>query len=90
MINDFNFRVLGKKYKSNNPFPHIVIDNFLDQKMCKEIEQSFPNHNEDFWLIGPANNQAEEYSFKNKKFIEVNNIKGFAIFLNLAKFKNCS
>ena len=44
--------------------------------------------NEDFWLIGPANNQAEEYSFKNKKFIEVNNIKGFAIFLNLAKFKN--
>ena len=48
MINDFNFRVLGKKYKSNNPFPHIVIDNFLDQKMCKEIEQSFPNHNEDF------------------------------------------
>ena len=43
---------------------------------------------EDFWLIGPANDQAKTYDFKNKKLKEVKNIKGFAIFLNLEKFNN--
>ena len=38
MINEFDFKSLGKEYKKNSPFPYIVIDNFLDQKLCKEIE----------------------------------------------------
>ena len=81
MINDFNFRVLGKKYKSNNPFPHIVIDNFLDQKMCKEIEQSFPNHNEDFWL--KYNNPVEKKLLYNHLDDAMpNNIKKLLLSLN--------
>ena len=50
MINEFDFKSLGKEYKTAH-FPYIVIDNFLDQKkLCKEIEFLFPNHSEKFWL----------------------------------------
>ena len=40
----------------------------------------------DFWLIGPANNQNKK--IVNNEIIEVNNLKGFAIFFNMIKFKN--
>ena len=43
---------------------------------------------DDFWLMGPANDQAEKLDFKEKTLIEVKNLKGFALFLNLKKFKN--
>ena len=42
----------------------------------------------DFWLMGPGNDQMVELEFNNNSLIEVNNLKGFAIFLNLAKFNN--
>ncbi len=42
----------------------------------------------DFWLIGPSNNQDKEYSFVDKNFLEVDNLKGFGIFFNLMKFNN--
>ena len=44
-------------------------------------------HYPDFWLIGPSNHQANENPLGNKKVFEVNNLKGFAIFLNMEKFK---
>ena len=40
----------------------------------------------DFWLIGPANDQMLNINFNKKNYIEVNNLKGFAIFFNLEKF----
>jgi len=40
----------------------------------------------DFWLIGPANNQIINFNENDSNFKEVNNLKGFAIFLNLSKF----
>ena len=55
-----------------------ALNNFLD------TAKQYP----DFWLIGPANDQGINYSSKNEKVFEVNNIKGFAIFLNMEKFKN--
>lgn len=42
----------------------------------------------DFWLMGPGNDQMVELEFNNNSLIEVNNLKGFAIFLNLVKFNN--
>ena len=44
------------------------------------------NKVQDFWLIGPAVNQMVDFDFKKKNLIEVNNIKGFAIFFNISKF----
>ena len=40
----------------------------------------------DFWLIGPVNNQIINFNENDSNFKEVNNLKGFAIFLNLSKF----
>jgi GT2 family glycosyltransferase len=41
-----------------------------------------------FHLIGPAQDQMININFKNKDFIEVENLKGFAIFFNMSKFSN--
>ena len=41
---------------------------------------------QDFWLIGPANNQSD-LSVNSEEF-EVDNLKGFAIFFNIQKFNN--
>ena len=44
--------------------------------------------NLNFWLIGPATDQMNNLKFETNKIAEVDNIKGFAIFLNLQMFKN--
>ena len=44
-------------------------------------------HYPDFWLIGPSNHQANDKPLGSKKVFEVNSLKGFAIFLNMEKFK---
>ena len=46
------------------------------------------NKVQDFHLIGPAQDQMINMDFKNNDFIEVENIKGFAIFFNMSKFSN--
>ena len=38
--------------------------------------------------MGPANDQMVNIDFKNDQIVEVDNIKGFAIFFNMTKFKN--
>ena len=44
------------------------------------------NEIQDFWLIGPSNHQYLNYDFKNDQMLEVENLKGFAIFFNLKNF----
>ena len=55
-----------------------AIKNFFKSALSKK----------DFWLIGPASDQMIEVDFKKSNIVEVNNIKGFAIFFNLSKFNN--
>jgi N-acetylglucosaminyl-diphospho-decaprenol L-rhamnosyltransferase len=55
-----------------------AIKNFLNTK------EKFKN----FWLIGPANNQSTKNNFAVKDIIQVDNLKGFAIFFNMTKFQN--
>ena len=38
--------------------------------------------------MGPGNDQMVELEFGENDLIEVDNLKGFAIFLNLSKFNN--
>jgi GT2 family glycosyltransferase len=45
-------------------------------------------NNPEFWLMGPGNHQSKETDYKNNTLIEVENLKGFAIFFNLKKFNN--
>ena len=46
------------------------------------------NKVQDFHLIGPAQDQMIDIDFKNDDLIEVENLKGFAIFFNMSKFSN--
>jgi len=46
------------------------------------------NKVQDFHLIGPAQDQMINIDFKNNDFIQVENLKGFAIFFNMSKFSN--
>ena len=41
----------------------------------------------EFWLIGPGNNQVKAKNFDDNGLLEVDNLKGFAIFFNISKFK---
>ena len=41
-----------------------------------------------FHLIGPSNDQMVNLDFKQNNVIEVDNLKGFAIFFNMSKFEN--
>ena len=43
---------------------------------------------QDFWMIGPASDQRVNLDFSKEDIIEVDNLKGFAIFFDLAKFNN--
>tara|TARA_B110000211_G_scaffold227721_1_gene282935 strand:+ start:504 stop:1340 length:837 start_codon:yes stop_codon:yes gene_type:complete len=49
---------------------------------------NFAKKNTDFWLMGPANNQSLNNISNQNEIYEVNNLKGFAIFFNLNKFKS--
>ena len=60
-----------------------------DAKLEKNCISNFLNvakKFEDFWLIGPANNQTD-YRVDSDEF-EVENLKGFAIFFNIQKFNS--
>ena len=61
-------------------------DTRLEENALKNFFSTANNH-KNFWLIGPANDQAEDISSHSNQVIEVNNIKGFAIFFNIEKFK---
>lgn len=47
---EINFADLQPTYVRAKPFPHIVIDNFFDRNHLQELQNSFPDHDKDFWL----------------------------------------
>ena len=60
-----------------------------DTKLDKYAIKNFlliSNNIKDFWLMGPGNDQMENLSFGNNSLVEVENLKGFAIFFNMSKF----
>ncbi len=40
----------SSKYQSETPFPHIVIDNFLDEEFAKIVAENFPSVESGFWF----------------------------------------
>ena len=63
--------------------PDTILDKNAIQKFLERA-----NNVKEFWLIGPAKDQAVKLEFGENELIEVNNLKGFAIFFNLSKFNN--
>jgi len=62
-------------------------DAILDENAIKNFLTT-AQKNEKFWLIGPATDQMVDFKFETNALMEVDNLKGFAIFFNLHKFKN--
>ncbi len=60
-------------------------DTILDKEAIKNFLLT-ANSTKDFWLIGPANDQMINFNPKDNNLMEVENLKGFAIFFNLSKF----
>ena len=63
--------------------PDTTLDKNAIQRFLEIIKKT-----KDFWLMGPANHQMVELDFGNNELIEVDNLKGFAIFINLSKFNH--
>ncbi len=61
-------------------------DTIVDENALKNFLDT-AKHYSDFWLIGPSNHQAKDNHSGDKKVFEVDNLKGFAIFFNMEKFK---
>ena len=61
-------------------------DTILDENAVKNFLTS-AKKNDEFWLMGPANDQKKKINFDNNGLVEVENLKGFAIFFNISKFK---
>ncbi len=62
-------------------------DTVLDKSAIKNFLISVKTI-QDFWLMGPANDQMAEINLNENTLLEVDNLKGFAIFLNLKKFNH--
>ena len=62
-------------------------DTILDNSAIENFLIRAKNQ-QDFWLIGPANDQMKKINFGNDNLIEVDSLKGFAIFFNVSKFKD--
>ena len=63
--------------------PDTILDKNAISRFFKSIKKV-----KDFWLMGPGNHQMVELEFGGNEQIEVDNLKGFAIFINLLKFNN--
>ena len=61
-------------------------DTILDKDAIKTFFSAKKNN--EFWLIGPASDQMKKIDYSNNDLVEVENLKGFAIFFNMSKFKD--
>ena len=62
-------------------------DTVVEKNTIKNFLKTADSYS-DFWLMGPINNQSGQNNFKGQEVIEVDNLKGFAIFFNMKKFNN--
>ncbi len=62
-------------------------DTFLEKNSIKNFFETAEKL-QDFWLLGPANDQDINSNFTNEQIKEVDSLKGFAIFFNISKFNN--
>ena len=61
-------------------------DTILDKNAIKNFLEDVKKV-KNFWLMGPVNNQNENFKNVENDLLEVKNLKGFAFFLNMEKFE---
>ena len=71
----------------SNPFPHIVWDNFLDDKTISFIKQEFPREDSEFWTWKSNDANSIKYMCQDKSLIEkLSNISNLIKYLNSSYF----
>ena len=50
IINDIDFKKHQKAFKTSTPFQHVVIDNFFESDLLKEVSENFPCLEDDRWF----------------------------------------
>ncbi len=91
-----NISSLSTKYKSATPFPHIALENFLQEEIALEALNEFPDLNSTGWINylhfnekKYGKNRFEQFSTNIKKIISELNSEKFLLFLeNLTGIKN--
>ena len=73
-----------KSYVSANPFPHIVFDNFFNEKFLNEVLNEFPNELDK--IGGKYSTNQEKKSFSNSPEKLSSKINDFLNFTNSHKF----
>lgn len=44
-----DFGSLKESFGQAAPFPHVVVDNFLDLELARKLDQEFPSLDSDLW-----------------------------------------
>jgi Rps23 Pro-64 3,4-dihydroxylase Tpa1-like proline 4-hydroxylase len=94
IVNDKYFSESGRlivqtQFKNAKPFPHIALDNFIDEKIAKSLYQNFPRiENMRKSFDGYNENKSEDSSFENlhEDFIQVKNLFHSTEFLQWLEF----
>ena len=55
MLNSLDHVLLRSKFNTAEPFNHVVIDNFFEEKFAQQIADSFPDHNDPVWTVSYDN-----------------------------------
>ncbi|WP_119328663.1 2OG-Fe(II) oxygenase [Cysteiniphilum halobium] len=87
VFSDFN--LLKEDFAKANPFPHVVIDNFLDLELARALDQEFPSLDSDLWYkyknaieYKKTYNHWEAFPSKTYQFFAYLNSKRFIDKLN--------
>ncbi len=49
LVNDKSLKNIKEKFWEASPFPHIVIDNFFNEKIADKLSEEFPSYESDVW-----------------------------------------
>lgn len=83
VVNPINFSLLNETFKHANPYPHVVIDNFLQEDFAEKLYQEFPAVNEKWHFY----NNPLEVKYANDDIENMSDtIKNFFYFLNSEVF----
>ena len=92
--NLYNFATLkSRNYQRKKPFPHIIIDNFLNSNIYEKISKSFPSSSSEIWktptnihTVGKSVTKQGPFGVKEYLYNEI--MRRFIYELNSALFLN--
>jgi hypothetical protein len=58
MFDHIDFVGKAKEFRSSQPFNHVVIDNFFDDELARNLSRNYPQYQDEFWK-GVYNNPIE-------------------------------